>query len=209
MTLLVFCFLSFALSAGAVFLCCFAVAADGVTMCRRVTVAMLDGQIVQSSGLLVQVGGSLKGGSRSMLCFPSPFVCFAGSASGKPHVFRVDRLTGLKLDFSPPKFCRPVGCMCAKWKCFSVTPIGSIHNPLCCSVVSDGGGALARGGCALAGLFGDPAGILGAKGCLYGFSQEFVLQHSRKFSQEFVLQHSHKSISGVGVHHLPSRHRVG
>ena len=125
--LLIFCFSSFALSAGAVFLCCFAVAAGGVMMCCRVTVAMLDGQIVQSSGLLVQVGGGLKGGSGTMLCFPGPFVCFAGSASGKPHVFGVEGLTCLKLGFSPLKFCCPVGCMRAK--CFSVTPIGCIHNP--------------------------------------------------------------------------------
>jgi len=112
--LLVFCFSSFALSVGAVFLRCFAVAAGGVTMCCRITVAMLDGQIVQSSGLLVQVGGSLKGGSGTTMCLPSPFVCFVGSASGKPHIFGVERLMGLKLDFSPPKFCRPFGRTCAK-----------------------------------------------------------------------------------------------
>ena len=112
-----FCFSSFALSVGAVFLCCFAVAAGGVMMCCRVTVAMLDGQIVQSSRLLMQVGGSLKGGSSTKLCFPSPFVCFVGSAVGKLHVLRVERLMCLKLDFSLLKFCCPFGCMCAK--CFS------------------------------------------------------------------------------------------
>ena len=65
--LLVFCFPSFALSVGAILLCCFAVAAGGVTMCCQVTVAMLGGQFVQSSDLLVQPGSSLKGGSGTTL----------------------------------------------------------------------------------------------------------------------------------------------
>ncbi|HZE17777.1 MAG TPA: hypothetical protein VE197_19910 [Mycobacterium sp.] len=162
--LLVFCFPSFALSVGAVLLCCFAVAAGGVTMCCQVTVAMLGGQFVQSSGLLVQPGSSLKGGSGTTLCAPRPFVCFVGSASGKLHVFWVERLMCLKLDFSLLKFCCPFGSMCSK--CFFVTPIGRIHNALCCSVVSNGDGLLAWwlvSGCAL-------AGMLGANGCLCGFS---------------------------------------
>ena len=83
----------------------------------------------------------------------------------------------LKLDFSLLKFCCPFGSMCSK--CFFVTVIGCIHNALCCSVVSNGDGLLAWW-LRVADLFGALAGMLGANGCLWGFSQGFVLQHNHE-----------------------------
>ncbi len=124
--LFVCCFSSFALCLGAVCLRCFAVAVRGVTMCRKITVAMFDGQVVQSSGFLVQVGHRRKGGSGRAFYFPSPFVCFAGSASGKLHVCGIERLMRLKRDFSPLKFCGPFGCM--HTNCVFAALIGCLHD---------------------------------------------------------------------------------